>query len=181
MTDKRGLDGCASALGVVVPFTITGGGGRPASLPRGRLQPVHQPIAFNHRKHVEEASLPCSTCHQYYETGEASPGLPDAEVCAVCHLEPQGKSSESARLVRSLEGRRRRSRDWKPLFRQPPHVFYSHRRHVVVAKLDCPGLPRRDRKDHGAALACEAPGSCRTASTATAGCGVSVECTTCHR
>jgi cytochrome c553 len=124
----------APALGFLLPFMITAG--VVALLPyHGPTKPVRQPIAFNHRKHVEELSLPCSICHQFYET-EAFSGLPAAEVCATCHLEPQGKSAEERELVKLLKAGT--PLDWKPLFRQPPHVFSSHRRHVVVAKLDCP-------------------------------------------
>jgi hypothetical protein len=124
----------APTLSFLLPFTITAA--VVALLPyHGSTKSVRQPIAFNHRKHVEEASLTCSTCHQFYET-EAFSGLPAADVCAMCHLEPQGKSAEERELVKLLKAGA--PLEWKPLFRQPPHVFSSHRRHVVVAKLDCP-------------------------------------------
>lgn len=100
-----------------------------------RRSAVHQPIAFNHQKHVKDNDLACSTCHEYYEK-EAFSGLPTSELCASCHLEPQGKSAEELKLVRFLKAGA--PLDWKPLFRQPPHVYYSHRRHVVTAKIDCP-------------------------------------------
>lgn len=175
MTDGRAR-WAASALGVVVPFLITAA--VVALLPyHGPTKPVHQPIAFNHRKHVEEASISCSTCHQYYET-EAFSGLPAADVCAVCHLEPQGKSAEERKLVGLLKAGA--PLDWKPLFRQPPHVYYSHRRHVVVAKLDCPVC-------HGEIAKTTAPPS-RVKRLVMQNCidchrrrGVSAECTTCHR
>ena len=97
-------------------------------------KPVVQPIAFDHKKHVEENQLACSTCHEYFEK-ETFSGLPGAEICASCHLEPQGKSAEEAKLVQLLQGGE--PLEWKPLFRQPPHVFFTHRRHVVVAHLEC--------------------------------------------
>ena len=56
-------------------------------------------------------------------------------LCAGCHLEPQGKSEEEKRLVELLK--KGTDLAWKPLFRQPAHVFYSHRRHVIAAKLQC--------------------------------------------
>jgi hypothetical protein len=95
---------------------------------------VRQPISFNHKKHVAELDIGCATCHVTVET-EAFSGLPDAELCAGCHLEPQGKSEEEKKLVEMLKNGTALS--WKPLFRQPAHVFYSHRRHVVAAKLQC--------------------------------------------
>ena len=95
---------------------------------------VVQPIAFNHLQHVEEEGLECSACHMHYER-ETYSGLPAASSCALCHLEAQGDSAEEARLVALLE--EGAPLDWQPLFRQPPHVFFSHRGHVVVAAIEC--------------------------------------------
>jgi len=149
------------------------------ALGNGRVfdAPVKQPIAFNHKKHVEDSGLECSVCHQFYEK-EAFSGLPSAEICAGCHAEAQGKSAEEARLVKLLQDGG--SLDWKPLFRQPPHVFYSHRRHVVAGKLEC-------RTCHGAIAASTAPPGrvtklrmqdCIACHQRTA---TSTDCTTCHR
>ncbi len=115
---------------------------------------MRQPISFNHKKHVTELDIACTTCHVTVET-EAFSGLPDAELCAGCHLEPQGKSEEEKRLVEMLK--KGTALAWKPLFRQPAHVFYSHRRHVIAAKLQCRRLPRRDRGHHLAPRPREAP------------------------
>jgi len=96
--------------------------------------PVAQPLAFNHRLHVEQEGLECSACHPGYLT-QVSSGLPTAGACTLCHLDPQGETAEEQRLVNLLqEGA---SLDWEPLFRQPPHVFFSHRRHAVVAEIEC--------------------------------------------
>lgn len=106
----------------------------PVAVRGSRGGPVKQPISFNHRKHVQDNGLACSTCHQDYDK-EAFAGLPTAEVCAFCHLEPQGKSAEERKLVRLLQ--KGAPLEWKPLFLEPPHVYYSHRRHVVAGKIDC--------------------------------------------
>ena len=145
--------------------------------PRDASKPVRQPISFNHRIHVEDNALTCSTCHQFYER-EAFSGLPSAEDCAVCHLEAQGKSAEELELVQLLKAGA--PLDWRPLFRQPPHVYYSHRRHVIAGKLDC-GVC------HGAiAKSVKPPARVRTLRMQDCiDChrrqGVSAECTTCHR
>jgi hypothetical protein len=97
-------------------------------------RPVQQPIQFNHKKHVEDAGLECSTCHGQYST-ETSAGFPGADACALCHTEPQGKSAAEAALVARLKAGQ--PLEWVSVFREPPHVFFSHRRHVVVAKLEC--------------------------------------------
>ncbi|MHB0968934.1 MAG: cytochrome c3 family protein [Thermoanaerobaculia bacterium] len=144
---------------------------------RFRTPPQGQPIAFNHRKHVVENEIGCSTCHVFYEN-EMFSGLPDAEICATCHDQPQGKSAEEARLVSFL--RASRPLEWNSLFRQPSHIIFSHRLHVVKAQLECEGChgdiarttspPRSVKKlTMTDCIACHERG------------GVSVDCNTCHR
>jgi hypothetical protein len=163
-------------LGFLGCFLLTGAASfwraNRLSSPRAR-----QPIAFNHKKHVQDLELACSTCHQFYEK-ESFSGLPDSEVCGACHGDPQGKSKEEAKLVQLLKNGE--SLQWVPLFRQPAHVFYSHRRHVVGAKLECATC-------HGAIAQATAPPQsvrrlrmqdcldCHRRS------GVPTDCTTCHR
>jgi hypothetical protein len=136
-----------------------------------------QPIAFNHKKHVEELELSCLTCHASFEK-ETFSGLPGADVCSSCHSEAQGKSKEEAKLVKLLQTGA--PLEWQSLFRQPPHVFYSHRRHVMVAKLECATC-------HGAIAKTVVPPEsvrrlrmqdcidCHRRS------GASTDCTNCHR
>lgn len=169
-----------AVAGLAGAFLLTAGattaltlGGRRAVL----RADVHQPVSFNHKKHVAELELACTTCHVTVET-EAFSGLPDAEVCAGCHLEPQGKSEEEKRLVEMLK--KGTPLTWQPLFRQPAHVFYSHRRHVAVAKVPCGTC-------HGTIAETTAP-PVRVARLAMDDCvschrkaGVSTDCTACHR
>lgn len=142
-----------------------------------RSPSVDQPIAFNHRKHVVDNKIECSTCHTFYET-ETFSGLPDADICSTCHSEPLGKSAEEAKLVRLLK--EKGPLVWASLFREPSHVFYSHRRHVMKAQLKC-------QRCHGDfAQTTTPPRSVRKLKMADCiGCheeqNVSVECTTCHR
>ena len=165
----------AVALGFLVLFPIAAVLAVRPSNSGGK--PVRQPISFNHRKHVEENSMECSTCHEFYEK-EAFSGVPTAELCESCHAEPQGDSPAERDLVRLLkEGA---PLDWKPLFRQPPHVYYSHQRHVMVARLDC-GVC------HGA-IGQSAKPPARVRRLGMQDCidchrrsGVATECTTCHR
>jgi hypothetical protein len=170
MTGPRGLLAAAASgfllflFGSALPFAL-------------RRPPVRQPIAFNHQKHVKDNDLACSTCHEYYEK-EAFSGLPTSEICASCHLEPQGKSAEERELVRLLKAGA--PLDWKPLFLQPPHVYYSHRRHVVTARIDCSVC-------HGGIAQTSFPPA-RVPRLRMADCigchekhGAPTECTACHR
>lgn len=144
---------------------------------RVRRDDVVQPIAFNHRKHAGEQKIECSTCHAYYET-EAFAGLPTADTCAMCHSEPLGKSAEEKKLIDLI--RAGQPLVWKPLFRQPAHVFYSHRRHVMKAGLRC-------EQCHGKFAATTTPplqvarltmNECIECHEARR---VATDCTTCHR
>lgn len=95
---------------------------------------VRQPIQFNHQLHVKTVGLECSVCHQYYAERQHS-GLPDLGVCQACHQTPVTESPEEKKLVEFIA-----SPDppaFKKLFRLPDHSYYSHSRHVTVAKLAC--------------------------------------------
>ena len=134
-------------------------------------------VEFNHRLHVEDLELECSECHRFYET-EAFSGLPGAGTCAFCHEEAAGESAAEARLVELLA--QGEPLEWQRRFRQPPHVFYSHSRHVAVAEIDCPVC-------HGAFAESEKPPS-RVRTLDMDDCvdchereKVSTDCTACHR
>jgi len=165
----------AAILSFVAFFFLTGA----VTVWRGssRVARAAQPIAFNHKKHVEELEIACSSCHQFFEK-ETFSGLPGADTCSACHQEPVGKSKEEERLVRLL--RSGAPLEWTSLFRQPAHVFYSHRRHVVAARIPCAVC-------HGSIAATVAPPEsvkrlhmqdcldCHKRS------GVATDCTSCHR
>lgn len=97
----------------------------------GRSSGIRQPIQFNHAMH----DLGCDMCHRYVYEAEFA-GRPLAEICAACHDEPLMEDSvEEAILLEYLESGR--EIPWRRIYDVPSHVYYSHRRHVTVAKLDC--------------------------------------------
>jgi hypothetical protein len=99
-----------------------------------RTPPVPQPVAFNHLKHTGELGLNCEFCHAYVRKG-AHAGLPDGRICTMCHQATQGTSAEAARVTALLaEGD---PLTFNKLFRLEAHVFYTHRRHVGIAELEC--------------------------------------------
>ncbi|MFQ5742790.1 MAG: cytochrome c3 family protein [Acidobacteriota bacterium] len=102
--------------------------------PASRQQKIVQPIAFNHQLHGE-LGLECTDCHAGVKSGFAAT-LPANSVCADCHEEPIGESAAEKHLVEFLS--RGEPIPWQRLFAEPAHVFYSHRRHVAVAGLECP-------------------------------------------
>jgi len=143
-----------------------------------RRPAVPQPVAFNHRRHTQDLKLDCSFCHQYVTTG-AHAGLPDAQICGICHQTPPGKSPEAVRLSALLAtGDPLR---FRKLFRLASHVRYTHRRHVGIAKLECLNC-------HGSIASTERPPArplVRITMNLCLDChraqGQSVDCVACHR
>jgi len=101
--------------------------------PRLSRPAIVQPIQFNHALHVD-AGLECVDCHPGVELARG-PRLPRNEICADCHEEALTDSPEEARLIAYLSSGEQVP--WAPLFRKASHVFFPHRRHVVVAGLEC--------------------------------------------
>ncbi len=120
-------------IGLIVTLAAAAGyaAGRAAFRP---AKPVIQPIAFNHQKHTEALEIECRVCHELYESGSHA-GLPTLATCLGCHEEPLTESPEEQK-IRDL-ARAGKDGVFRKLFRLPDHTFYTHRRHVVAAGLDC--------------------------------------------
>ena len=95
---------------------------------------ITQPIAFNHKKHAGELSLPCTTCHQSVEA-QTFAGLPQTETCLTCHAAALTKNPEEEK-IRQFASKKEMIL-WKRVYQVPRDVFFSHRRHVVLAKVEC--------------------------------------------
>lgn len=139
---------------------------------------IQQPVAFDHRIHTERMKLACTMCHPYVQVGMHA-GLPGAQTCMMCHQVRQGTSPEAARVTALLtSGVPLR---FNKLFHLPPYAYFSHRRHVGIAKLPCADC-------HGSIALTAAPPSrplvtirmqaCLDCHRAT---GQSVDCVACHR
>jgi hypothetical protein len=89
-----------------------------------------QPIAFNHARHQ---ALACVVCHQGVESA-AWAGLPDGTVCTKCHATAPGGVTTGARWAQIAHGE---SVGWVRVTHVPDHVRFSHRRHTVLARLEC--------------------------------------------
>lgn len=92
-----------------------------------------QPILFNHKIHAENG-LGCEDCHTNFMKF-ASSGRPKLETCTQCHEETLTESKEEKRLSDYIqEGK---EIDWIRLFHIPDDVYFSHRLHVVIGKIEC--------------------------------------------
>ena len=95
-----------------------------------------QPIAFNHKLHVEKNGLACADCHEYVTT-QIFAGLPRIEKCLECHQTAVTSSAEEEKIRKIAASGK--PLVWARLYKVPDHVYYSHRRHVVAGKLECAG------------------------------------------
>lgn len=99
-----------------------------------RERSVRQPIAFNHRLHIEDVGAECTDCHLYATTG-ARATIPNIEVCVDCHEEAQTESADEARLVEHVQTGT--PVPWLKVTWVPDHVYFSHRRHTAIAGIEC--------------------------------------------
>lgn len=95
---------------------------------------INQPIQYNHKKHVQELGMECTECHRYAKSMVRAT-IPNIEVCQDCHSEPMTESAEEQKLVKYIIDNEKIP--WKKIYRVKPHVYFSHRRHTVLAELDC--------------------------------------------
>lgn len=93
-----------------------------------------QPIAYNHKKHIEEVGLSCFDCHTQVLTHQKA-SIPNIQLCKNCHEEPMTDSKEEANLVRYIKNNQQIP--WVQVHRVPDHAYFSHRRHVSIGKIAC--------------------------------------------
>ena len=94
---------------------------------------AHQPIEFNHAKHIE-SGLTCVDCHTGVES-QARATLPDLDMCLLCHQIALTESAEEEKLRTMAEAGE--ALNWSPATGVPAHVYFSHRMHVSLAELEC--------------------------------------------
>ncbi|HAB53545.1 MAG: hypothetical protein A2315_01945 [Ignavibacteria bacterium RIFOXYB2_FULL_35_12] len=94
-----------------------------------------QPIAYNHKVHIETAGLQCIDCHVSVEQ-RAFATLPSIEICQNCHSsDPLTESEEEKKLLTYIsEGK---EIPWIKIYNIPDHVYFSHRRHVIRGEISC--------------------------------------------
>jgi len=101
-------------------------------------QAVEQPFPFNHRVHFE-GGVACVDCHQGVDSGPVA-GIPKVESCLDCHADDITNNPEATPLIARGRGHGKAGTElgFRRLYALPGHVYYSHRRHVGIAKLECP-------------------------------------------
>ena len=73
----------------------------------------------------------CDSTNQVHWSKQDRPDL----TCAACHQEPNGTSAAEGMVVEAV--RAGRDIPWARLYELPRHVYFTHRRHVTVARIAC--------------------------------------------
>ena len=95
--------------------------------------PVVQPIAYNHKVHIDNG-MACEACHETVEKAAAA-SVPTRDTCMLCHQAAITESPEEEKVRQYAE--RGEEIPWRRIYGVPDHVYFSHRRHVAVARIEC--------------------------------------------
>jgi len=141
-------------------------------------RPHEQPYPFNHAIHTAKAG--CVTCHVGVRSGDRA-GLPDLTFCAGCHATVPWKDATTEQQASWQAARAGEAQPFERLYRLPSHVYFSHRRHVVLAAIEC-------ERCHGAMGERTTPPAFPLVALRMRDCvdchaseGVTTDCTACHR
>jgi len=138
--------------------------------------PPEQPIAYNHKAHIDEG-LECTRCHRGAESGKQA-GLPAVRECAACHRRVIPDHPEIIKLAEYAE--KREPIRWRKVNVMPPEaaVHFDHGAHTR-AEIECGtchgdvgsmAVPQRviNTADMGWCIACHRERQ------------ASIDCLTCH-
>ena len=133
-----------------------------------------QPIAFNHKLHIQTAKLECNDCHAPRGDG-SNLTMPQPPKCMLCHASVATDKPDIQRLAAAAKNEDTIA--WVRVYSVPSFVTFSHKTHTDAGSKceECHG-PVAERT----AIALEKPTSmasciaCHQAKQAPTGCG------TCH-
>jgi len=86
-----------------------------------------QPIAFSHKVHAGENSIPCLFCHRYAPKSPVA-GIPAVADCRACHLFIAQNSPEIKKLMSYWD--KKEPIPWVRVYGVPDFVYFPHMMHV---------------------------------------------------
>lgn len=93
-----------------------------------------QPVQFSHTLHVNNLNLECLYCHEYAEKSIHAT-IPKSQLCLDCHEGADIDRPEAKKLLSILETEK--EVQWQRVYKVKDHVYFSHRIHTTVAKIEC--------------------------------------------
>ena len=134
-----------------------------------------QPIAFSHKIHAGENSIPCMFCHRGVSKSPAA-GIPAVGDCRACHLFIARDAPEITKLMKYWEDRK--PIPWVRVYWVPDFVYFPHMMHIRagLACGQCHGdvaamtrVKRSQKLEMGWCLGCHRQHK------------ASIDCWTCHK
>ena len=163
-----------SVLTVVSHGQDAGSTSPSAAKPAGSTSAVApaQPIAFNHKLHMQTAKMSCNDCHEPRGNG-STVAMPQPAKCMACHSSIATDKPDIQRLAAAAKNED--PIPWVRVYRVPSFVSFSHKTHTAAGNKceECHG-PVAERtaialeKDTsmGTCIAChqakQAPATCDT-------------------
>lgn len=93
-----------------------------------------QPIAYNHKIHIEDVGFACLDCHSNAET-HARASIPNIEFCRDCHDDVEVENSEESKVAEHVSNETKIN--WLQVHTVPDYAYFSHRRHVKLGQIEC--------------------------------------------
>lgn len=129
-----------------------------------------QPIAFNHKLHVQTAKMTCNNCHEPRGDGSTL-ALPQPPKCMSCHTSIATDKPEIKRLAEAAKNED--PIQWVRVYRIPSFVTFSHKTHAGSTCEECHGpvaertaIAQEKDMNMGSCIACHqtkgAPATCDT-------------------
>ena len=97
-----------------------------------------QPVAFNHKAHVENVGMSCKECHTYREDGSYK--LANTQECAQCHADVTGGQKPGEKALDQFVNdyvKTGKQVEWRVYQYQPDNVYFSHLAHEGFACVEC--------------------------------------------
>jgi len=95
--------------------------------------PMRQPIAFSHARHVGQVGLDCQFCHAYARRGPVA-GIPSVQRCVGCHRTVLSEQPEIMKVLKFWENET--PVPWVRVHDLPDYVRFAHKPHIR-AGVDC--------------------------------------------
>lgn len=92
-------------------------------------------VSFSHYVHTVKRKIKCKNCHQGIEKQERA-SIPNIETCSTCHSEIINPTSQREKQVYNYV-KNNKLIPWQNYYVVPDYVFFSHRRHVKLGKIEC--------------------------------------------
>ncbi|MBD3290503.1 hypothetical protein GF337_16990 [candidate division KSB1 bacterium] len=93
-----------------------------------------QPVEFSHTVHVNQLGLECLYCHSSAEKSIHAT-IPSSSLCLDCHEGVDMDIPEVKKMLAIIE--EKGEIDWERVYEVKDHVYFSHRVHTVIAKIEC--------------------------------------------